>query len=64
MIGIRAMVKAFPIPIEDDSKVTSFILGQDPDIFNGEFSATQLLSGEISELNLWDRFSKWYTTSL
>ena len=32
LIGSRAMVESFPIPIADDSRVTSFILGQDPDI--------------------------------
>ena len=53
-IGSVSMTEALPIPIADDSKVTSIVLGQDPDVFNGEFSATQLLNGEISELNFWD----------
>ena len=53
-VGSRSMKASSPIPIADEFKITSFILGQDPDIYNGEFSATQLLNGELSELNLWD----------
>ena len=38
----------------DDSTIASFILGQEPDIFNGDFDPGQLFNGEVSELNFWD----------
>ena len=37
----------------DDVPISSFIIGQDPDIIDGEFDSTQLFNGEISELNIW-----------
>ena len=43
------------IPASDDFKSTSFILGQEPDSFNGEFSLAQLFIGDLSEVNLWDK---------
>ena len=43
------------IAAEDESRISSFIMGQDPDVFNGEFSVNQLYNGELAEVNLWDR---------
>lgn len=54
LIGVKSMKNGYPIPASDELKITSFILGQEPDSFNGKFSVTQLLNGEVSELNLWD----------
>ena len=53
LIGIKPMSEVVTIPTADQSKMASFILGQEPDIFNGEFEVTQVFNGEISELNLW-----------
>ena len=33
---------------------TSFIVGQEPDEFNGGYDSAQLFNGEISELNVWN----------
>jgi len=33
---------------------TSFTLGQESDVMDGEFDVTQLFNGEISELNMWN----------
>ena len=54
LIGIRSGNEGVPLLGADDSKTSSFILGQDPDVFNGEFSVTQLFHGELSEVNFWD----------
>ena len=54
LIGKTDMVQEISIPRADDIKRTSFILGQEPDVFNGEFSVTQLFNGDLSELNLWN----------
>ena len=54
LIGIRSMVQGLPIPTADRTRKTSFVLGQEPDNFNGEFSVTQLFNGDLSELNLWN----------
>ena len=54
-IGNRSGNTGRQIPVVDDSKIASFIIGQEPDVFNGEFSVTQLFNGEISEFNFWDK---------
>ena len=54
-IGKR-MIKNLPTPIPaaDESFITSFILGQEPDSLKGEFSTGQLFNGELSEVNIWN----------
>ena len=42
----------------NEFKVTSIVLGQEPDSFNGQFSNTQLFNGELSEMNIWDTIVK------
>ena len=54
LIGVRSMNNGHPIPTPDELEMASFILGQEPDTFNGKFSVSQLFNGEVSELNLWD----------
>ena len=55
LIANEQITEAPIIPSANDFKVTSIILGQEPDSFNGKFSLTQLFNGELSEMNLWDR---------
>ena len=54
LIGVASINNGYPIPAADESKVASLILGQEPDVFNGKFSVSQLFNGDLSELNLWD----------
>ena len=54
VVGNISMDSARVLKSTDDSTIASFIIGQEPDIFNGEFDPGQLFNGEISELNLWD----------
>ena len=53
-IATEPLIEAPIIPSGNDFQVTSIILGQEPDSFNGKFSLTQLFNGELSEMNLWD----------
>ena len=48
--------KSLPlIPGTENFKEYAFILGQEPDILRGGFSAGQAFYGSISELNLWNQ---------
>ena len=53
-VGIQLVEEGMAIPASDDFRITSFILGQEPDVLTGEFSVDQLFHGELSEVNLWD----------
>ena len=45
--------KGIVIPSSKEVLNASLIIGQEPDIIDGEFDVTQLFNGEISELNIW-----------
>jgi len=54
LLGVISMENGYPIPTAGELEMASFIIGQEPDAFNGKFSVAQLFNGEVSELNLWD----------
>ena len=37
---------------------SSFLIGQEPDIFEGGYDPTQLFNGEVSEVNMWNKTLK------
>ena len=53
-VGVELVDEGVAIPASDDLRITSFVLGQEPDVLFGEFSVDQLFHGELSEVNLWD----------
>ena len=55
VIKVMHLIYGPSVYSQDESRIASFIMGQDPDVFNGEFSVNQLYNGELSEVNLWDR---------
>ena len=55
VIKVMNLINGPSVYSQDESRIASFIMGQDPDVFNGEFSVNQLYNGELSEVNLWDR---------
>ena len=42
------------IPSGDEVLRSSFVIGQEPDRFNGGYDSAQLFNGEIAELNMWN----------
>ena len=54
VVGTVSINGAPPIDGSDNSTIASFILGQEPAVFNGGYDAAQLFNGEVSELNFWD----------
>ena len=54
-VGAIPVENGITVPALDEFKDTSFILGQEPDVLNGEFSLAQLFNGELSEVNVWDK---------
>ena len=54
VVGNVAITGAPVLGGADGFTITSFILGQEPNIFNGEYDPAQLFNGEVSELNVWD----------
>ena len=54
---MRSELEANFTDIENGESVwrSSFIIGQEPDIFEGGYDPAQLFNGEISELNMWSK---------